>query len=322
MTARAPAGTTASTVPGQRSRSTTRGHRISVRSGLPPSRLHTISKGFPQRGHDVWMPGGVTTRSWGAENAHSIGLSLKSASGIAPRRRRGRRAPDVMLVFLRRARVTPERLIGALLQGAVGGRKRKRSRGALRYLAGGRSSFLNAGTLLTAAGLAWGAYEAATRKSEGGTLGPAAGPVPPGGPPPPPLPGTAPAAALPAMPAEMLRLVRLTIAAARADGRLAEEERAAILEQARAVGAEAVVQQEIDTPRPLAEIVSGVADPNTREQLYVLAFAVVRADESVSGAERIFLAQLAHALGLDPATTGRLESEAAAGIDAAAGQEG
>jgi len=218
-------------------------------------------------------------------------------------------------------RMTPERLIGALLQGAIGGR-RKKSRGAMRYLTGGRGSFLDAGTLLTAAGLAWGAYEAATQKHQGG-MAPAPGPVPPpaGSPPLPPLPGPAPAAALPGMPAEMLRLVRLTIAAARADGRLAEEERAAILEQARAVGAEALVEEEIQTPRPLAEIAAGVIDPGTREQLYVLAFAVVRADESVSGGERIFLAQLAHALDLDPTTTARLESEAAARIDAAA-QEG
>ena len=193
----------------------------------------------------------------------------------------------------------------------------------MRYLTGGRNSFLNAGTLLTAAGLAWGAYEAATRQSEGAVgSGPAPGPLPPAGPHPPPTAGALGTGSGPALPAEMLRLVRLTIAAARADGRLADEERAAILEQARAVGAEAVVQQEIDRPRPLGEIVAGVADSNAREQLYVLAFAVVRADESVSGAERIFLAQLAHALGLDPATTGRLESEAAAGIDAAAGQEG
>lgn len=218
--------------------------------------------------------------------------------------------------------MTPERLIGALVRGALGGR-RKKSRGALRYLTGGRGSFINAGTLLTAAGLAWGAYEAATRKNQGG-MAPAPGPVPPpaGGPPLPPPTGVATAAALPAMPAEMLRLVRLTIAAARADGRLADLERAAILEQARTVGAESVVEQELQSPRPLVEIVAGVADPNTKEQLYVLAFAVVRADESVSGGERIFLAQLAHALGLDPATIARLESEAAAGIAEAAGQEG
>jgi uncharacterized membrane protein YebE (DUF533 family) len=222
--------------------------------------------------------------------------------------------------------VRPEQLIGALLEGAVGCGRRKKSRGTLRYLTGGRRSFLSAGTLLTAAGLAWGAYEAATQQAQGtaggGTPGPQ--PAPPGGGGPlPPLPGAAPtSAAVAALPPEMMRLVRLTIAAARADGRLADTERAAILEQARAVGAEALVQEEIDRPRPLAEIVGGVADPNTKEQLYVLAFAVVRADEGVSGAERIFLAQLAHALGLDPATTARLESDAAARIDAAGGQEG
>ena len=198
--------------------------------------------------------------------------------------------------------MNPDDLIGALLRGAFGGRG-KRSRGASRFLTGGRGSFINAGTLLTAAGLAWGAYEAATRKDETAA-------TPAGAPPPlPPLPG---------LPADALRLVRLAIAAARADGRLTDQERASILEQARTVGAEAVVEQEIRSPRSLAEIVAGVSDSNTRGQLYVLAFTVVRADEGVSGAERIFLAQLAHALGLDPATTAGLESDAARRIDAAA----
>ena len=196
--------------------------------------------------------------------------------------------------------MTPEDLIGAVLRGAVGGRG-KRSRGASRFLTGGRGSLINAGTLLTAAGLAWGVYEAATREDEA---------APPAGAPPPPLPSSG-------LPPDVLRVVRLAIAAARADGRLTDEERASILNQARSVGAEAVVEQEIQSPRPLAEIVAGVSDSNTREQLYVLAFTVVRADEGVSGAERIFLAQLAHALGLDPATTARLETEAARGIAAA-----
>jgi uncharacterized membrane protein YebE (DUF533 family) len=201
--------------------------------------------------------------------------------------------------------VTPEDLIGALLRGAVGGRG-KRSRGAMRYLSGGRGSLINAGTLLTAAGLAWGAYEAATRKDDGvATAGGAPPPLPP----------------WPGLPPDVLRLLRLAIAAARADGRLGDQERASILAQARTVGAEAIVEQEIQQPRPLAEIVAGVSDSNTRDQLYVLAFTVVRADESVSGAERIFLAQLAHALGLDPAVTAKLESEAATRIDAAAAQE-
>lgn len=217
----------------------------------------------------------------------------------------------------------PEDLIGALLKGAVGGRG-KRSRGAMKYLTGGRGSLINASTLLTAAGLAWGAYEAATQKTEAQGVTPRPGPLPPVGGGPPPLPGAKATVGLPgpAMPPDVLRVVRLTIAAARVDGRLTDEERAAILEQARSVGAEAVVQHEIHSPRPLAEIVAGVNEAATKEQLYLLAFAVMRADESVSGAERIFLAQLAHLLGLDPAATARLESEAAARIDDAAGQEG
>jgi uncharacterized membrane protein YebE (DUF533 family) len=55
-----------------------------------------------------------------------------------------------------------------------------------------------------------------------------------------------------------------------------------------------------------------------RHDLYVLAFTIVRADETVSGAERIYLAQLAHALGLDPATAAALEQQTAAAIDGAA----
>jgi uncharacterized membrane protein YebE (DUF533 family) len=215
--------------------------------------------------------------------------------------------------------VRPEDLIGALLQGAVGGRGKK-SRGAMKYLTGGRGSLINASTLLTAAGLAWGAYEAATQKSEAHAAPAGPRPSPPSGGGPPPLPGASPPLAPPgpALPPDVLRLVRLTVAAARVDGRLTDEEREAILAQARSVGAEAVVQHEIHSPRPLAEIVAGVADPGTKAQLYLLAFAVMRADENVSGAERIFLAQLAHALSLDPATTARLESEAAARIDEAA----
>jgi uncharacterized membrane protein YebE (DUF533 family) len=116
----------------------------------------------------------------------------------------------------------------------------------------------------------------------------------------------------------VLRLVRLTVSAARADGELSLEERGAILEHARKVGAEPVVAQELTSPRPLAEIVGGVTDPALKKQLYTLAFAIVRADENVSGAERIYLAQLAHQLSLDAAAVASLESEAGAAIDASA----
>jgi uncharacterized membrane protein YebE (DUF533 family) len=186
----------------------------------------------------------------------------------------------------------------------------------MRYLSHGRGSFINASTLMTAAGLAWGAYEAHARSRAA-----AAPPLPSGGPMP-PLPG-APAGAAPPLPVseeapqDLLRLVRLMISAARADGTLTPVEQEAILAQARAVGADQLVDYEMRNPRPLADIAAGVADPQAREEMYAMAYAVVRADEAVTGAERIYLAQLAHALGLDPKATARIEGEAAAGIDAA-----
>ena len=221
--------------------------------------------------------------------------------------------------------MTPERLIGALLQGAMGGR-RKRSRGAMRYLTGGRGSLINGSTLMAAAGLAWGAYEAATR-NKGVAGGPQPAPPIPGGGPLPPIPGAPMGSSTPTAvpplpgaepPTDLLRIVRLAISAARADGTLSPVEQEEILAQAREVGAEDLVDYEVRNPRPLADITRGVTDPRAREEMYQMAFAVVRADETVSGAERIYLAQLAHALGLDPAATSRLEAESAAHIDAAA----
>ena len=91
---------------------------------------------------------------------------------------------------------------------------------------------------------------------------------------------------------------------------------AAVLQQAKAAGVGEVVERELNHPRPLAEIVAGVPDPAQRATLYVLAFTVLRADEQVTGAERIYLAQLAYLLELDPATVQRLEKDAGERIDA------
>ena len=88
-----------------------------------------------------------------------------------------------------------------------------------------------------------------------------------------------------------------------------------ILERAREAGLESVVEAELAQTRPLADIVRGVTDPAMKKDLYVLAFTIVRADETVSGAERIYLAQLAHQLGLDAATAQALETETATKID-------
>jgi len=230
-----------------------------------------------------------------------------------------------------------EGLVGSVLRGALGG-GRKRKRGALRYLAGGRSSFLNASTLLTVAGVAWGLWESAQASTAAPVTTSAPGAAPAQGlavPPPipgsatagtgvpltapPPLPGTAPASSAPAaVPPDVLRVLRLTLAAARADGTLEPRERDAILTRARELGAEPLIAAELDAPRPIAEVVAGVSDPQTRQDLYTLAFAVVRADESLTESERTWLAGLAGQLGLDATTVEKLEQHAASRITAAA----
>ena len=81
-----------------------------------------------------------------------------------------------------------EDILDGVIRGALGGR-RKRHRGTLGYLLGGRHSLLNARNLLAAAGVAWGVYEA-TRSPASASGGPAA-PSPASNPPLPPLPGAA-----------------------------------------------------------------------------------------------------------------------------------
>ena len=218
----------------------------------------------------------------------------------------------------RKGRVDVENLFGEILKGVLGARG-KRHRGAWRYLAGGSRSFINASTLMGLAGVAWGLYETmASQTAQGGTTTPGGGWVPPGTAPgtarplvsAPPLP-VAPASDQPGVPPDVLRVIRLALSAARADSVVSDQERTRILEHARAVGAEAVVQREIDQPAPLDAIVGDVADPALKTELYTLAFVIVRADETVTGGERIYLAQLAHKLGLDPAEAARIEADVA-----------
>jgi len=231
----------------------------------------------------------------------------------------------------------PANLLGALVRGALVGKPHKRSKKALRYLTGNRGGLINATTMMTAAGVAWGLFETWQTSQQGqpatsgqwGGHAPAPAPqapVPAMTPPaqglsvPPPLPGTPSASqtATPAtgVPPAVLRLVRLTVSAARADGALGGDEREAILAQARGVGAEAFVLGELDRTTPLSEIVAGVSDAREKDALYALACSIVRADDGVTGAERIYLAQLAALLGLDAASTSRLEQEMASRIDA------
>jgi uncharacterized membrane protein YebE (DUF533 family) len=218
-----------------------------------------------------------------------------------------------------------EGLVGSVLRGVLGGRP-KRSRGALRYLTSGHSSLLNASTLLTVAGVAWGLWETASKSSATPVTPPVPTPaVPPplpsnAGPPPLPPSAAAPAAAqmTSSVPPEVIRVLRLTLSAARADGTLAPHEREAILAQVRAVGAESLVAPELDAPRPLSEILAGATDARSRQDLYTLAFTIVRADEQVSETERRYLSELAQHLRLEPDIVGELEREAARRIGAEA----
>ena len=211
-------------------------------------------------------------------------------------------------------------ILSLFLKGAMGSKGRKRAKKAAKFL-GGNKGFISASTVLGAAGVAWGIYE--TMQNQGGGSASGAPYHPASGAPstasaasppvtaPPPLPG-----ADRTYPDDVLRVVRLAVSAARADGTLLPAERALILSHAREAGVESVVEVELASPRPLSEIVGGIGEEQRKRDLYFLAFTMVRADESVSGAERVYLAQLAHQLGLTPQVVSELEASTASQIDA------
>ena len=223
----------------------------------------------------------------------------------------------------------PADLLSVVLKGTLGRSGRKRTRRATRFLTG-HKGFLSTSAIIGAAGVAWGIYD--TLKNKGVPEVPGVPQVPQGGvpggstvpqvplgsvPTVPQVPlGSVPQVPVPAAGADPLaRIIQLAVSAARADGQLTEQERAMIIDRAREAGLESTVEAELNQARSLADIVRGVTDPAIKNDLYVLAFAIVRADETVSGAERIYLAQLAHQLGLDPAAVQAIEAETAAKID-------
>jgi uncharacterized membrane protein YebE (DUF533 family) len=215
----------------------------------------------------------------------------------------------------------PADILSVVLRGALGRSGRKRARRATRYVTG-NGGFLTASTVLAAAGVAWGIFDSMKGQDVPQDTVPNVPGVPSG--------ATAPAAfmsgastvpPIPVLPADLpnpvLQLIRLAVSASRADGELSPVEREQILARAQAAGLDAIIEPELaETSRPLAEIVRGVTDPAARREFYTLAFTIVRADEVVTGGERIYLAQLAHQLGLDPAAVAAIEAETAAKIDA------
>ena len=158
-------------------------------------------------------------------------------------------------------------------------------------------------------------------------------------PPPPPPPGATaptpsvaapqpaapppPGAATPATPATVavagsipagqelaLRLIRVMIAAAHADGTLDEEEEAAIL--ARLKGVELSSEErlffldELHKPQSIAQLCEGIADPTVAKTMYMVAVNAIAID---TPGERAWLDQLAAALSLSKAVQQFIEEE-------------
>ena len=204
----------------------------------------------------------------------------------------------------------PADVLSVVLRGTLGRSGRKRARRATRFLTG-HGGFLGTSAMIAAAGVAWGIYDTLKGQNQGTPMVPGVPAVPQV----PPVPTAALSGAIGAAIDPLARIIQLAVSAAKADGQLTDQERAMIMDRAREAGLEAVVEGELSQTRQLADIVRGVADPAIKKDLYVLAFAIVRADEHVSGAERIYLAQLAHQLGLEPSAVQAIETETANKID-------
>lgn len=195
------------------------------------------------------------------------------------------------------------------------------------------SGLLTGGTLLTAAGLVWGALESMQKSTvaSSGAGQPAAsgGPPPPRSvmstppPVPPPLPDAPGATLVPPPlpgataapvhdPGTLLPLVQVAIAAARADGELSGEERAVIHEHAASVGLTADVDRALAERPSLDAVVSAFTTDEQRQAAYALAYAVIHGDDEVSPGERMYLTQLARLLRLSHDDVAIIERDALA----------
>ena len=218
------------------------------------------------------------------------------------------------------------RVLGALIGGAVRP-PRRRARPGAGSLLGGRSREAQVARAL--AGVAGAAFEAWMRHRD---ATPEASRPPgevdlrrPAGQPRPAVPArrpwegatpptpTPPAAAPAAEAAEDLLLVRAMVAAAKADGRVDAAERAAISSQLDAAGLSAEERDFVlaDFDKPLSPEALGreARDPMLAARLYAAAFA---AAGEVSAEERAWLDRLARALRLDKAAVAAIEERLAA----------
>jgi len=198
--------------------------------------------------------------------------------------------------------LNPERLLGQLLLGGLGGRGRRRRRsGLLGGLSTGAKAQIGMGLL----GVAIAAYEHYTKQSEPGIP---TSPGPDGAAPPQsvaPMPrsslpvanGPAPASSTAS---DAMLLVQAMVAAAAADGVIDETERAQIVDRANQAGfdadTKAFLERELANPKSLAVVVAS-ARPDLAVDLYAASCAAIDADTE---AERSYLETLASHLKLSP----------------------
>lgn len=199
----------------------------------------------------------------------------------------------------------PQKLLGHVLKGALGGQggstSRRRQKKTLTGLPRGIEGKVGMGLLA----LAVAAYD---HFSQSQATGAATGAPPPppgsGSPPPPPPP-----AASPDQDRQALHLLRVMIAAANADGAIDAGEREAILGNARDAGLDAAdvaaLDAEFAAPLSLPQLLARTP-PALREETYVAALVGITADTE---AETRFLAELAEGLGLDDAARQRIREQ-------------
>jgi uncharacterized membrane protein YebE (DUF533 family) len=236
--------------------------------------------------------------------------------------------------------IDAEKLLGKVLAGAMQGKvkkgkKRKRSSDNLvGSLVGGLASGKG---LITAIGLGVGAYEI-LRQSSALAGGGAAATTPRPATAPPPRPGVPPAAPPPLPPQHgavvppavepvaaagsddgnhnreqelAMRLIRVMVAAAHADGRLDEQEEQRILEKLQEQGLSReerlFLLQELHAPKEIAELAAGINGPMIAQTMYSLAVSTIVID---TPEERQWLDQLAAALSLSAAMQQFIEQDA------------
>lgn len=238
--------------------------------------------------------------------------------------------------------VQPEQIIGQLL-GSLVGRKRSRRRSGLLGMAlgrRGRGTLLTGGTLLTAAGLVWGALESMQKSTvatgAGGGTPPSSGPsgsaprgmtgaVTTGTPPPlpghaspttpPPLPTAVPPSAAPSQEgggddvSAMLPLLYLAISAARADGELSADEQVEIRARAAELGVAGDVDRALTARQPLESLTAAFTSDEQRQAAYAVAFGIVHGDGVIAPGERMYLTQLARLLRLPSEDIETIERE-------------